>query len=114
MTDTYEICPHCEEEVLLKDAKLKTKQKCPCCGRMILPCSLCEDFSRCCECEDKIQWNHYLKYLLQWANDHSDMKYKGMSPACFDEFCDNDDDDYYDEKSFAEIIYELKFNEKEK
>ena len=22
------------------------------------------------------------------------------------------DDDYYDEKSFAEIIYELKFNEK--
>ena len=112
MTDTYEICPHCEEEVLLNGAKFKTKQKCPCCGRMILPCSLCEDFNSCCACEDKIQWNHYLKYLLVWANEHSDMKCKGMSPACFDEFCDNDDDDYYDEKSFVEIIYELKFKEK--
>lgn len=106
MTDTYEICPHCEEEVLLKDAKFKMKQKCPSCHRMILPCSLCSDFSRCYECQDFIQWKHYLKYLLQWANEHSSMEYKGMSPACFDEFCDND------EKSFAEIIYELKFNEK--
>lgn len=33
-------------------------------------------------------WNAYIDYLIEWADDHSDPKFKGCSPACFDEFCD--------------------------
>ena len=35
----YEVCPHCEEEVML-DPELKV-QTCPNCGRRIVTCSMC-------------------------------------------------------------------------
>jgi len=38
---TYEVCPHCENEVEL-DAELKV-QKCPVCGKMIVTCSMCRN-----------------------------------------------------------------------
>lgn len=40
MNKTYELCPYCEDEVELK-AEFKA-QLCPKCGRLILPCSICE------------------------------------------------------------------------
>ncbi len=46
----WELCPHCEEEVELDAVKCKL-QRCPNCGRMIKPCSMCDmdkcDCSRC-------------------------------------------------------------------
>lgn len=36
-----EMCPHCENEVVL-DTKY-CKQRCPICNRLIKPCSMCED-----------------------------------------------------------------------
>ena len=35
-------------------------------------------------------WEYYITYLMQWAEDHKDSVFEGMSPACFDEFCEND------------------------
>ena len=36
------------------------------------------------------KWEYYISYLMLWAEDHKDSEFEGMSPACFDEFCDND------------------------
>ena len=36
-------------------------------------------------------WDKYLVYLVQWAVDHAHHFYIGMSPAGFDEWCDNED-----------------------
>jgi hypothetical protein len=45
------------------------------------------------------QWERYLKYLMMWTLDHQNEYYEGMSPACYDEFCDNDDEpEYYEEQ----------------
>lgn len=38
-------------------------------------------------------WERYIQYLISWAKDHKDEEYKGMSPACYDEFLENDDED---------------------
>ena len=35
-------------------------------------------------------WKAYIKYLKQWATDHRDGAFYGMSPECFDEWCDNE------------------------
>lgn len=45
----FEYCPYCENEVELK-AELKV-QKCPQCGKWIVPCSLCENCKNECELE---------------------------------------------------------------
>ena len=42
--------------------------------------------------EKENQWLRYIEYLKSWANDHYGVEYEGMSPACYDEFCENDDD----------------------
>lgn len=45
------------------------------------------------------QWERYLKYLMLWTLEHKEEYYEGMSPACYDEFCDNDDEpEYYEEQ----------------
>lgn len=54
--DTYEVCPCCEQEVLLQNPKKFTPQPCPLCGEEILPCSLCDeqDMKHCDECPVKM------------------------------------------------------------
>lgn len=39
------------------------------------------------------RWNKYIQYLRQWVNDHEGMQFAGCSPACFDEWLDNEDED---------------------
>lgn len=52
---TWELCPECEQEVYLKDPVRKFYQACPNCGKLILPCSLCEEnemnCANCSGCE---------------------------------------------------------------
>lgn len=52
MTTVYELCPHCEQEVELKDAKKKVFSICPECKKLILPCALCteKDMLNCSKC----------------------------------------------------------------
>lgn len=35
-------------------------------------------------------WKSYINYLHNWANEHSDEEFSGMSPVCYDEFLFND------------------------
>ena len=41
METTYEWCPYCTDEVVIK-ADCTIKQKCPTCGKPIVACSVCE------------------------------------------------------------------------
>ena len=38
-------------------------------------------------------WDRYLQYLKDWAETHKEIGCEGMSPACYDEFCENDDEE---------------------
>ena len=38
----------------------------------------------------KDKWKKYINYLKEWIEVHSDPMSEGMSPACYDEFCDNE------------------------
>ena len=40
----------------------------------------------------KTKWSRYIDYLKQWAKTHASINCAGMSPACYDEWCDNEDD----------------------
>lgn len=35
-----------------------------------------------------VNWNNYIEYLLDWANQHRDVENMGMSPASWEEFLD--------------------------
>lgn len=35
-------------------------------------------------------WARYIAYLKDWADDHADPAYAGMTPACFDEWLENE------------------------
>lgn len=35
-------------------------------------------------------WNKYIEYLKDWADEHKGVEFQGSSPACFDEWYDND------------------------
>lgn len=35
-------------------------------------------------------WYDYLDYLKNWADQHADHKFSGMSPVCYDEYLDNE------------------------
>ena len=37
------------------------------------------------------QWASYCEYVSRWADDHASMESYGMSPACFDEWVDNEE-----------------------
>lgn len=37
-----------------------------------------------------LEWNLYIEYLKQWADNHSSPEFAGMSPAGFDEWLDNE------------------------
>ena len=40
--------------------------------------------------EHRSDWQRYISYLHEWADTHEDEKCGGQSPACFDEWCDNE------------------------
>jgi len=39
-------------------------------------------------------WNNYIEYLKDWARQHEEIENDGMSPACYDEFLDNEKGDF--------------------
>lgn len=41
--------------------------------------------------DDELRWARYINYLIEWAFGHSGEDFDGMSPACYDEWCDNED-----------------------
>jgi hypothetical protein len=43
--------------------------------------------------DDEVRWSRYINYLIEWAMEHSSIEYDGMSPVCYDEWCDNEDSD---------------------
>lgn len=74
---TYEVCPHCEQEVKL-DAELKV-QTCPNCGRSIVTCSMClacdTDKPYCVHCclQYQAMIENKEKGMLDDDDDHSEM-----------------------------------------
>lgn len=38
-------------------------------------------------------WSKYLQYLYVWAVEHSDPVFSGCSPACYDEWLDNENEE---------------------
>lgn len=42
MKDIVELCPYCNKEVVLKNAREKVAQPCPSCKKLIYPCNLCD------------------------------------------------------------------------
>jgi len=36
------------------------------------------------------KWKAYLNYLVEWAFNHQGEEFAGMTPACYDEFCENE------------------------
>lgn len=36
------------------------------------------------------EWNSYLQYLKDWVENHRERDFYGSSPACFDEWADNE------------------------
>lgn len=53
-----------------------------------------------CDNDDTERWARYINYLIGWAMEHSSTHNEGMSPACYDEWCDWEDthnEDTYDE-----------------
>lgn len=59
---TYEVCPHCGEEVQL-EPELKV-QTCPNCGKRIVTCSMC----RACDTEDNYCSKCCLCYQAEMEN----------------------------------------------
>lgn len=49
------------------------------------------DFWQICDDDDELRWGRYITYLINWAIDHSGEEYEGMSPAGYDEWCENED-----------------------
>lgn len=41
--------------------------------------------------DDVSEWARYIGYLIEWAFNHSDEASAGISPACFDEWRDCDE-----------------------
>ena len=55
--------------------------------------------------KDKRQWERYIKHLLLWAIAYEDKMYEYNSPACYDEFCENDDEpEYYNNELDYNLI----------
>ncbi len=51
-----------------------------------------EDDSTVTDNNDSENWSDYIKYLHKWAVEHDDAEFKGNSPACYDEWRDNESD----------------------
>jgi len=68
---TYEVCPHCGEEVELRNELMV--QTCPHCGKRIVTCSMCR---ACVECEEHYCVNCCLCYQADKENQE-----KGRLPV---------------------------------
>ena len=44
----------------------------------------------CAESDSDSRHERYINYLINWAIEHNDEAFKGCSPACFDEWLDNE------------------------
>jgi len=73
MNKIYELCPYCDTEVKLKN-EFKA-QVCPSCGRLILPCSICEYtnpngcHTKCNECPlDKLDGTQISSASIYYEN----------------------------------------------
>lgn len=99
-TKTWELCPHCEQEVELKNPKEKVKQECPNCGKMIYPCSICSECNKSCSNEpewyviinkfDEEIWGNYgyedfLDETKEYAEFHKIPYEKGKEIAMWKE-----------------------------
>lgn len=40
--------------------------------------------------DENDKWKAYLNYLVEWAFNHQGEEFAGMTPACYDEFCQNE------------------------
>lgn len=49
------------------------------------------------DADDIERWARYIDYLIEWAFYHSSIVYADSSPACYDEWCDNEDEEGYDD-----------------
>lgn len=38
-------------------------------------------------------WNNYIEYLIKWAEAHKGIEFEGMSPVCYDEFLENEEEE---------------------
>ena len=38
-------------------------------------------------------WNNYIEYLKDWARQHEEIENEGMSPACYEEFLENESEE---------------------
>lgn len=54
------------------------------------------------------KWNEYIEYLQMWACEHKSPAFAGNSPACYDEWLDNEceETDGIDGLSCANPVYE--------
>lgn len=43
--------------------------------------------------DDESIWARYINYLIEWAFDHSGGEFKDSSPACYDEWLDNENEE---------------------
>lgn len=49
--------------------------------------------TECVVCQDQTgaSWERYVSYLHEWAFSHASHEYTGMSPACYQEWSENED-----------------------
>lgn len=40
--------------------------------------------------DESNRWQAYLNYLVEWVFNHQGDEFAGMTPACYDEFCENE------------------------
>ena len=40
-------------------------------------------------------WQKYIDYLMDWAREHAHPDFQGMSPACYDEWLENEGEEGY-------------------
>lgn len=38
-------------------------------------------------------WSNYIEYLKDWANQHQEPENEGMTPASWEEFLDNENEE---------------------
>lgn len=55
-----------------------------------------------------IGWNNYIEYLKDWARQHEEQKFEGMSPICYGEFLDNENEQEQKVKYFTVHKEELR------